>query len=118
MLATGQFDVTEEQIRANLQDQAEIVFDYINRSNFATQFFEHALDLLIGTGTLRIDEEDNDDMPIVFHAIPQKGIAFEEGPNGNVETHWRRFKVKARNLTRYWNGFKPSEAVANKRSCG
>lgn len=114
MLATGQFDVSEEQIRANLQDQAEIVFDYINRSNFATQFYEHALDLLIGTGTLRIDEEDNDDMPIVFHAIPQKGIAFEEGPNGNVETHWRRFKVKARNLTRYWDGFQPSEAVAKK----
>ena len=114
MLETGQFDVTEEQIRANLQDQADIVFDYINRSNFATQFYEHALDLLIGTGTLRIDEEDNDDMPIVFHAIPQKGIAFEEGPNGSVETHWRRFKVKARNLTRYWDGFKPSEAVAKK----
>ncbi len=79
-LESGEFDVSEEQVRQNLEDQADIVFDYINRSNFATQFFEHALDLLVGTGTLRIDETDNNDMPLVFNAIPQKGIAFEEGP--------------------------------------
>lgn len=113
MLETGQYDVSEEDIRANLEKQAVIIFDYINRSNFATQFYEHALDLLVGTGTLRIDEENNDDMPIIFSAIPQKGIAFEEGPFGNIETHWRRFKVKARNLERHWPGFKPSPEIQN-----
>lgn len=110
-LESGQFDVTEDDIRTNLEEQAEVIFDYINRSNFATQFYEHSLDLLVGTGTLRIDEDDNDDMPIIFSAIPQKGIAFEEGPHGNVETHWRRFTVKARNLERKWRGFKPSDAM-------
>ena len=113
MLETGQYDVSEEDIRANLEKQAVIIFDYINRSNFATQFYEHALDLLVGTGTLRIDEENNDDMPIIFSAIPQKGIAFEEGPFGNIETHWRRFKVKARNLERHWPGFKASSEIQN-----
>ena len=112
-LESGEFDVSEEQVRQNLEDQADIVFDYINRSNFATQFFEHALDLLVGTGTLRIDETDNNDMPLVFNAIPQKGIAFEEGPYGSIETHWRRFNVKARNLKRQWRGFKPSENVSS-----
>ena len=97
LLNSGEYDVSEEEIRANLEQQAVIVFDYINRSNFGTQFFEHALDLLIGTGTLRIDEDESDDMPIIFNAIPQKGIAFEEGPQGSIETHWRRFTVKARN---------------------
>jgi len=111
LLDTGEFDVSEEDIRDNLEKQAEITFDYINRSNFATQFYEHALDLLIGTGTLRIDEDDDDNMPIVFNAIPQKGIAFEEGPFGTIETHWRRFKVKARNLERMWVGFKPSQSI-------
>lgn len=113
MLETGQYDVSEEDIRANLEKQAVIIFDYINRSNFATQFYEHALDLLVGTGTLRIDEENDDDMPIIFSAIPQKGIAFEEGPFGNIETHWRRFKVKARNLERHWPGFKASPEIQN-----
>ena len=110
-LESGEFDVSEEEVRQNLENQADIVFDYINRSNFATQFFEHALDLLVGTGTLRIDETDNNDMPLVFNAIPQKGIAFEEGPYGSIETHWRRFNVKARNLKRQWRGFKPSQSV-------
>ena len=110
-LEEGNFDVSLEDIETNLQNQSEIIFDYINRSNFATQFFEHALDLLIGTGTLRIDEDESDEMPLIFNAIPQKGIAFEEGPQGNIETHWRRFKVKARNLERYWKGFEPSERM-------
>ena len=45
LLQSGNFDVSEEDIRRNLEEQAEEVFDYINRSNFATQFYEHALDL-------------------------------------------------------------------------
>ena len=113
MLESGQYDVSEEDIRKSLEQQAEIVFDYINRSNFATQFYEAALDLLVGTATLRIDESDDDEMPIVFSAVPQKGIAFEEGPFGTVETHWRRFKVKARMLERMWIGFEPSQRISD-----
>ena len=111
LLKTGEFGVTEEQIRENLDKQGEIVFDYINRSNFGTQFYEAALDLLIGTATLRIDETDDEMNPIVFHCIPQKGIAFEEGPFGNIETHWRRFNVKARLLERMWRGIEVSQAI-------
>ena len=37
-LESGEFDVSEEDIRKNLEEQADIVFDFINRSNFATQF--------------------------------------------------------------------------------
>lgn len=114
MLQTGDYGVTEQEIRDNLEKQAVIIFDYINRSNFATQFYEHALDLLVGTGTLRIDENQDDNDPVIFSAIPQKGIAFEEGPHGKIETHWRRFSVKARNLTRQWPGFKPSQMVSEK----
>ena len=102
LVETGQFDVSEEDIRANLDQQCEIVFDYINRSNFHTQFYEAALDLLVGTATMKIEETDDENNPICFNTIPQKGIAFEEGPYGGVETHWRRFEVKARLLERMW----------------
>lgn len=104
---------SETEIRELLEEQAEIVFDVLNRSNFGTQFFEFALDLLIGTGTLMIDEDDSDEMPIVFSAMPQIGMAFEEGPHGTVETHWRRFKVKARNIERKWSGFEISSELSN-----
>lgn len=107
-------EVSEAQIRENLEEQAEILFDVLNRSNFGTQFFEFALDLLIGTGSLNIDETESDEMPIVFNALPQIGMAFEEGPHGTVETHWRRFKVKARNIERKWPGFEVSTELAQK----
>ena len=110
---SGDYGVSEQDIRENLEEQAEIVFSFINQSNFGTQFYEAALDLLIGTATLRIDETDDEAMPFVFHAIPQKGIAFEEGPYGTIETHWRRMKVKARLLERMWRGFSPSPTIQN-----
>jgi hypothetical protein len=110
-LSGGQVD--ENQIRESLEEQSEIIFDYINRSNFSTQFFEMALDLLIGTGTLMVQEETDDDV-ISFHALPQKYIAFEEGPNGKIETHWRKHKVKARDIERMWPDFKPSQPMSEK----
>lgn len=106
-------EISEVDVRKNLEEQAEILFDIINRSNFGTQFFEFALDLMIGTGTLMIDEDESDEMPIIFNSIPQIGISFEEGPHGTIETHWRRFKVKARNIERKWPGFEVSATLAN-----
>lgn len=105
-------EISEIEIRENLEEQAEIIFDVINRSNFGTQFFEFSLDLLIGTSSMQIDEDESDEMPIIFSTIPQIGAAFEEGPHGNVETHWRRFKVKARNIERKWPGFEVSTKLA------
>lgn len=106
--------VSEDDIRENLEEEAKIVFDYINRSNFGTQFYEFGLDLLVGTGTLMIDEDDSEENPIIFSSIPQKGIGFEEGPHGTIETHFRKFKVKARNLERKWIGFEPSQELSDK----
>jgi hypothetical protein len=105
--ASGE-SVDESEIKKSLDQQTEIVFDYINRSNFATQFYEAALDLLIGTCTIMIQEEEDDDKLISFHSIPQKFVGFEEGPDGKIETHWRKHKVKARNILRTWKGFVPS----------
>jgi len=111
LLETGDYGIDEETIRTTLDKQCEIVFDYINRSNFHTQFYEAALDLLVGTATMKIEETDDDTHPLCFRTIPQKGIAFEEGPYGTVETHWRRFCVKARLLERMWRGFEPSQKI-------
>jgi len=104
-------EVSVEDVERHLSEQNDIMFDYINRSNFATQFYECALDVLVGTGTLKIDEQDDPNNPIVFHTIPQKGIAFEEGPDGSIETHFRKLKVCARNLERTWKGFEPSREI-------
>ena len=113
-IESGQYKVSEQQLRESLEDQAQILFGYINRSNFGTQFYEMALDLLIGTGTLRVDENDDDEDPIVFSSVPQVGIGFEEGPSGKIETHWRRLKIKARDISRQYRGFQGSESIQQK----
>jgi len=112
-LEANESEVSLEDVQQYLDKQNEILFDYIHRSNFGTQFYEMALDVLVGTGTLKIDEQDDDESPLVFNSIPQRGIAFEEAPHGSIETHWREFKVCARNLERTWKGFKPSEEIAD-----
>lgn len=102
--------VTEGQIRENLQNISKIAFDHINRSNFSTQFYEAGLDLLIGTGTIRVDEGDGDDI-LVFSATPQNTVSFEEGPTGSIDSHWRKIKCKVKDLEYKWKGFKPSADV-------
>jgi len=105
-------EVSEADIRENLEEQAEIVFDVINRSNFGTQFYEFALDLLIGTATMTIDEDESEEMPVIYRAIPQIGLAFEEGSDGSVNTHFFRMKCKARNIEQKWKGFEVSSELA------
>jgi len=114
-IKAGDGEIDEDDIRKKLEEQTEIVFDYINRSNFATQFYEMALDVLIGTGTMMIKENTDDmEMPFSFHSIPQKHIGFEEGPQGSVESHWRKHKIKGRNIERTWRGFKASKSIKDK----
>lgn len=106
------FKEAENEITKNLEEITEITFEYIHNSNFSTQFYEAVLDLMIGTGTLRCDEDlDDPNQPINFTAIPQMLVGFEEGPKGTIETHWRRVKMKARNIKREYVGFEASQAV-------
>lgn len=107
------FKEVEKQIRDKQEENTKIMFDYINRSNFSSQFYEACLDLLIGTCTLAIEDSGEAENPIVFTAIPQKGVAFEEGADGTIKSHFRKHKVKARNIESMYRGFKPSKAVAD-----
>ena len=107
-------NIDEDALRENLDEQAKIAFDFIHRSNFDSMFFETCLDLLVGTGTIHIDENDSFDSPLNFRAMPIKGVAYEDGPSGDVETHWLKYIEKARNIERKWIGFKPSSEMAAK----
>lgn len=104
----------EQQIKEEQQKNTDIIFDYINRSNFHSQFFESCVDLLIGTNTLAIDETFKPDNPIVFSTIPQKGIAFSEGSDGVIHTHFRRHKLRARNIESTYVGFEASQQIREK----
>lgn len=95
-------DLTPEII-GGLQKATKTVFDFLHTSNFATVGGEYALDLLIGTAAIQIDEGDNDD-PFIFSSIPLSALELEEGPNGLIETTFMCRAPAARNLLRTYPG--------------
>ncbi len=95
-------DLTPEII-GGLQKATKTVFDFLHTSNFSTVAGEYALDLLVGTAAIQMDEGDNDN-PFIFSSIPLSAIELEEGPNGSVETTFLPKCPSARNLLRTYPG--------------
>lgn len=91
-----------------LQESTDILFGYINHSNFSTVIPECLLDLMVGTCALTVDEGD-DDNPLVFDSIPLSTIELEEGPNGRIETTWMKRCPLGRNLMRMYPGMRKSD---------
>lgn len=91
------------EIVNGLQKATKTTFDFIHTSNFSTVASEYALDLLVGTASIQMDEGD-DEEPFVFSAIPLSAIELEEGPNGSVETTFMQRAPAARNLLRSYPG--------------
>lgn len=107
-------DLPPELVKG-LQDATEMFFSYLHSSNFATAIGEVALDLMIGTGALTLDEGDNEN-PFVFSSTPLSAIELEEGPNGTIETKFMCREPAARNLQRMYPGMEimdmPTEVAA------
>lgn len=91
-------DLTPEII-GGLQKATKTFFDFLHTSNFSTVAGEYALDLLIGTAAIQMDEGDNEN-PFIFSAIPLSAIELEEGPNGLIETTFLQRAPPARTLLR------------------
>lgn len=92
-----------EQLNAILDEYTDELFDYINRSNFAMAINESFIDLASGTGVLLCEENNDDDNPIIFTAVPINQVSPEECATGTIETIWRRFEdVPARNVLQFW----------------
>ena len=70
---------------------SERMFAIMNQSGFDLAMGEFLLDLAVGTAVMLIQPGD-DVTPIRYTAIPSYHITFEEGPNGSVDTVYRRFK--------------------------
>ncbi|MCE5292977.1 MAG: portal protein, partial [Nocardiaceae bacterium] len=95
-------DMTPE-IVGGLQQATKTVFDFLHTSNFSTVASEYALDLLVGTAALQMDEGDNEE-PFVFSSVPLSSIELEEGPSGTVETTFMCRAPAGRNLLRTYPG--------------
>ena len=107
-------NVDVDEIRKKLEDAANIVFDYINHSNFATQINEAYLDLGIGTAAMMVEESDDPVKLIEFKTMPQVEMGFETGPHGRIENVFKFIKAKGRNLERQFPGIELDQQLRDK----
>ncbi|MGI9251815.1 MAG: portal protein, partial [Pseudohongiellaceae bacterium] len=111
MLGRSEEDVIA--INQQLSDITEIVFDFLNHSNFHAQATEAYMDLSIGTGALISGWEFNERTGVgnlTYKSIPLKILVLEEGPNGMVENVWRLMEVSLEHAMRMWPGISLTQA--------
>lgn len=86
-----------DEVRAWNEDTAERIFKMLNQTNFQTEVHETYLDLgAIGTGPLYMGEHEERVMHFSARAI--KEIFIEENNEGLVDTVYRCFKWKPRQM--------------------
>jgi len=104
----------QNQIEAQqtLDFYTDRMFGVMNQSGFDLAMGEFLLDLAVGTAVMLIQPGD-DVTPIRYTAIPSYHVCFEEGPNGNVDTVYRKFKRPFRVIELEWPDAKmPDELIS------
>lgn len=91
-------------VNKDLEKLTDIIFAYINASNFATASAEMYFDWGIGTGALWLFEGD-EQQPLNFMASPMAQMGLVEGRFGSVDMRTRKHKVKGRLIVPTWKMF-------------
>lgn len=90
-----------KRINKDLAKLTEIIFTYIDASNFNTAISEMIWDWGKGTGALWIHEGDAQ-QPLNFVAVPMHQLGLCEGKTGSVDSRFRQHNVKARLIKQTW----------------
>lgn len=91
------------QIKMGLQEQADILFSFLNHSNFTLKSHEAFIDLAVGTGAICCELNDQSD-GLMFDCVPIARLAIEESPFGMIETVFEDKKMSIRSIKRLYNG--------------
>jgi len=92
-------------LNKDLERITDVVFAYLNSSNFSTASAEMYFDWGIGTGALWLHEGD-EKQPLNFVATPMSEMGIVEGRFGTVDGRFRKFNIKARLVEHNWPNFK------------
>ncbi len=93
----------EDRLAVNkaLSETNEIVFEFINRSNFAQVINESFQELAIGTGVIVLNEGTLSD-PLQFMSVPIANVFFAAGRNHTLTDFWMEWKGTPRLMMRQW----------------
>ena len=89
------------KMNKSLSDLTNIIFSYLNASNFSTASAEMYHDWGIGTGALWLFEGD-EQQPLNFLASPMSQMGLVEGRFGSVDSRFRQHKPKGRLIEATW----------------
>ena len=92
---------------------SERMFSIMNQSGFDLAMGEFLLDLAVGTAVMLIQPGD-ELTPIRYTAIPSYHVTFDEGPNGNVDTVYRKFRRPFRVIDKEWPDAEMPEEMLRK----
>ena len=97
--------VPEDQVDAVndlLQEQTNIMFSYLHRSNFDLVINECYYDLGVGTACLVINEGPDED-PLQFFSVPLARLAPEQSYSGLLDSCWRWWdEIKIADILALW----------------
>ena len=103
----------EIQTQQVLDFYSERMFSIMNQSGFDLAMGEFLLDLAVGTAVMLIQPGD-ELTPIRYTAIPSYHVTFDEGPNGNVDTVYRKFRRPFRVIDKEWPDAEMPEEMIRK----
>ena len=89
------------ELQQILDQYTDKMFGVMSQSGFDLAIGEFLLDLAVGTAVMLIQEGD-DVTPIRYTAVPSYQICFDEGPNGNADAVYRKFKRPFGVIEREW----------------
>lgn len=90
-----------QSLNKDLAALTDVIFAYLNASNFATASAEMYFDWGIGTGSLWLFEGD-EQQPLNFMASPISQMGLVEGKNGTIDLRARKHNVKGRLIVPTW----------------
>lgn len=90
-----------KKIKEKLQQDTEILFDYLDSSDFSNSIAEAFQDLTVGTGFLQINEGSIEE-PFIFKSIPIGKIIASEGSDGRLQNFWREWEIPLIDILQKW----------------
>lgn len=112
-------DIPEEkhgQVQEQLDKVSKVVFAHIHHSNFYTAEHEAFLDLGITTGAIIVEpnRRDNEPSALNHRSIPISELIPETSSRGTIDTVWREFKPKVRDIEYIWSNAKVPQELLDK----
>ena len=112
-------DIPEEEgasIQEQLDDVSKVVFSHIHHSNFYSAEHEAFLDLGISTGAIIVERNARKNEPSLLNhrSVPIHEIIPENSSRGTIDTVWREFKPKIKEINSIWPNAKVPEELKEK----